>query len=1325
MDQDESAEHQVFDGGIENWLEIAARGNLTPGGVLLFFGGTRILDNIVAGWDIAMDGLVRGEDGRVFSSVEHIVPPTLAHRDVAIGIRNAIRIRLELLNILNADIDKHLKVRVLKTFEATEMLEVLRTVRDGAAVAISCAELFRYPDVESSQTFTTATWYGVKYNQISRRQAYFAHLMKLTRDVLQLSRVKNLLVVLFCEERTIPLEELPEDLQHDSGLGIHSLLSSKEEMTDFQLQDFVMPADRNQAIFELESLSAKVQDPFQQAILNSHILQLKEKFTSSWEVIEPYYNDLLDHGNSEVLLAICHIATAAGKGKEARELLGAAINRGVSSFEEIHAAYLLTNTLQLNELHDELFERMLRDFPNNRRTLIAQHNHYLHTRNYAMAEPIAERLGFGFDARAWRAFKAPNLEVSELLAYAEKLGEPDRAYIAIAQELEFRNEFDLSKDWASKILPSSKFAPDAVRIRIRAVGRKIHEQSDISDDDVAELRELMHFVAQHPTNLELRFELYTLLESKIEEPAVIVILTKLILDSIAIINGTSDMQKPYSRSERVSADMVEEDSSDFFLVVFEGVLSELSGREFVMGSGEFPEPLKQYVTEELLDRFLFVIQTGIHDSLPDYSTWLTSVLHVTILLSKELGDPSKDLLAVLLVIGGLSSAGFLQDARDLGETAFQVASVQSANREWRNGEAWLCAADAFLRTGNSIAALRSLALCFLLWEDCALNRLMLRIAYRNVARTFRDLGLGEFALQMIDVERNLLLQMPERSSQLLELEQVELSIQIKTYGVETPKKTLLSTLEQLAELLRHGEGQETEPVLYLMAYLMTLLKVKDERIPTEIERDYFDELHKLSEPHQSVVRINALVNPTSEDLRTAMAEVGSAYHLSDLSYQLTAIQVLARRAIRVAAQQGDAELFLLSATLVSQPILSLQIQQVEHNVYFRSPGKATDWMNELLKQHAAPAALSDAAVIAKSINVVSRRSIKDIGQVSSTKLKSILSDEEIALVIASDSDDKLYRLIVSREKLIGPELITPKFWSSSALRNWRQFYPRGYGKWGPTGPYDRDPFPADLVKESLTSLGFGSLQLTKYLSIMPEGDLFGFPFALSSNQDHYLGEQTSLAVVPSATWLIQTRMKGEPTRASRKAWLGSPDTNNYELLYLKDHLQAPLEVYQVELVENALPIGMAESGLAVVAAHGGTGLLDYFKTVTDKTRSYSAEDFAEYFKGCGCVVLFVCNAGRSDLQHGSTEIFGLVAQLLRANVRAVVASSWPLHIYIPPIWLPTFLKSLSEGEVVARALHMASREVRARYDHPSAWAALQVYGDTMLRIPNPNSTLAK
>jgi CHAT domain-containing protein len=138
--------------------------------------------------------------------------------------------------------------------------------------------------------------------------------------------------------------------------------------------------------------------------------------------------------------------------------------------------------------------------------------------------------------------------------------------------------------------------------------------------------------------------------------------------------------------------------------------------------------------------------------------------------------------------------------------------------------------------------------------------------------------------------------------------------------------------------------------------------------------------------------------------------------------------------------------------------------------------------------------------------------------------------------------------------------------------------------------------------------------------------------------------------------------------------------------------------------------------MVVISSHGGVGFLDYFRTITDQTHSYSSQEFANRLDGCGCVVLFVCSAGRSDPQFNSSETLGLVSALLSQNVRCVVASAWPLEVHIPEKWLPVFLESLSTGSNVADAVFKASKMVRSDLDHPGAWAALQVYGDPAFTV---------
>ena len=115
------------------------------------------------------------------------------------------------------------------------------------------------------------------------------------------------------------------------------------------------------------------------------------------------------------------------------------------------------------------------------------------------------------------------------------------------------------------------------------------------------------------------------------------------------------------------------------------------------------------------------------------------------------------------------------------------------------------------------------------------------------------------------------------------------------------------------------------------------------------------------------------------------------------------------------------------------------------------------------------------------------------------------------------------------------------------------------------------------------------------------------------------------------------------------------------------------------------------------------------------------QEITSHLADAGCVVFFVCHAGKSDLRLGSLETAGLASEMLKGKARAVIASPWSLHIDVAVLWLPAFLQHLREGSSVGQALHAAAQTVRAQFANPCAWAALQLFGDPFF-IPGPKAT---
>ncbi|MGA3115304.1 MAG: CHAT domain-containing protein [Syntrophobacteraceae bacterium] len=244
-------------------------------------------------------------------------------------------------------------------------------------------------------------------------------------------------------------------------------------------------------------------------------------------------------------------------------------------------------------------------------------------------------------------------------------------------------------------------------------------------------------------------------------------------------------------------------------------------------------------------------------------------------------------------------------------------------------------------------------------------------------------------------------------------------------------------------------------------------------------------------------------------------------------------------------------------------------------------------------------------------------------------------------------------------------------------------------------------------------------------TIVPDARLFGFPFALTNKDGGFSGENLRISVAPSMPWLIAARSKGWSGEFEIKAWLGSPRSTDYAIHLLRNRLEPALNANKVEIIEENSPTGLEHKAVVIVVSHGGVGLFNHFRTVTDHAKVYSGKEFASHFEECGCVVLFVCNAGRSDIRTGSTETMGLVADLLRNGARCVIAPPWPLHIEVATLWLPKFLSRLVSGDAVGVSAHAAARELMETYDNPCAWGALQIFGDANWTFHEMGSGLAR
>ncbi|MFZ0808035.1 MAG: CHAT domain-containing protein, partial [Candidatus Sulfotelmatobacter sp.] len=146
------------------------------------------------------------------------------------------------------------------------------------------------------------------------------------------------------------------------------------------------------------------------------------------------------------------------------------------------------------------------------------------------------------------------------------------------------------------------------------------------------------------------------------------------------------------------------------------------------------------------------------------------------------------------------------------------------------------------------------------------------------------------------------------------------------------------------------------------------------------------------------------------------------------------------------------------------------------------------------------------------------------------------------------------------------------------------------------------------------------------------------------------------------------------------------------------------------------PDDLAESELAIVAAHGG--ILPegrYVQRISDDAELalYPAV-LANAVRGSAVVVLFICSGGRLDSHPVAETTVGLVRQLLDQGCATVIASPWPLDTRVPSHWLPTFLERWNAGDSAIEAAFSANQNVTKQMgDSPLDSLAMNVFGDPL------------
>lgn len=1034
----------------------------------------------------------------------------------------------------------------------------------------------------------------------------------------------------------------------------------------------------------------------------------EQNLSLAWAVMQPYASQS-DEWTVGSKISMAAAAQAAGDWDASHKLLAEAIKEEIQTLEELHFALTVAYSHGNGEIMDQMLGEMRLRHPNSNLTRRGEFLRFFQKRDFGSALRVAEGLNLPVEIAQCRAFLSCRIDADEFLSEMEKTGDLEQGLMSCADEAMFRKLPLLAIKWASRIPEDHPMFERAFRLRMKAIREGLRKDKGTkylnkSTKFLKELANVMRIVAKRPADTHLRGQLELLLENELEEPLVILNLSTLLLYLVQEQSSRDDQSIEAAASLLNARDMSrglqdEDRVMEFMEAAFKS-LTNTPDTSILIGHGRLPSGLQPMVGPRLIhwmaEGALEFAEQGIE------MEQAAILIHIVCVCCKESGEPEMDLLLILGIIERLSTSGASQDCRNLAENTLQtLAGLQPSHLDWRISQGWASLAEACLRSGNTLAAIRYLCLAFLAHESAAISIELLRRSYRMAARILRDLGIGPAALRCIAFERQLLTKAHALEEQEIPLEVVEMQVQMLTPASWT-EESLLRSLARSQELLEKGGTSELYPLTAIQANI--LRNIAPEKCPAKILDDFQRRVANSPPKLAGTLRMTACLNPTREDMVALLRGLPDAQDHEYLAYQIHSALPALSNALPYAVKTKDSELFLLASGAFAQPALGVQITNRKGEV-----------------------ALDDRPTLVRTTTLeglktgtfasVPRYSFVPLADISIDQLQSCIYADETVCVMAGEPGGQPNSMLVTSTEVTAPRIVTE--WSNEAFRRWNTNF-KDELFWAKPNSYvpgiDTLIPPARKVRELFDGLSLGLEVPPKQLTILPPSHLFGFTWHLSRHGTGFLTEHTSLAIAPSAPWLVAARKTAWAGNHERRAWIGSEETTDTTLIALRAMVEGELTTHKFVTSDDAGPYGFEKCELAFIGAHGGTGFNDYFRSVGDRVNHFSPSEIANMLAGCGCVVLAVCSGGRSDGQKGSAEALGLVTSLFRVGVRCVIAPPWPLDIEVVQHWLPTFLASMDEGNSVGVSATLARDAVRMELDHPCAWGQLHIYGDQNFRM---------
>jgi hypothetical protein len=212
------------------------------------------------------------------------------------------------------------------------------------------------------------------------------------------------------------------------------------------------------------------------------------------------------------------------------------------------------------------------------------------------------------------------------------------------------------------------------------------------------------------------------------------------------------------------------------------------------------------------------------------------------------------------------------------------------------------------------------------------------------------------------------------------------------------------------------------------------------------------------------------------------------------------------------SRSGDADFFLMACAILSQPGLSIGralLNQREFDNIRDFSQQAKSWLLSYVSnsdnQFQDPQ-LMDARSLVNLLIPERDTFFKQITSLSISKLSKVLSNHEVIVMLAEDATGNLCRLLVSKDSVIGPEIVSSEIWSKKSLSDWENNFFAELSRWYPkANALEEYPSSAD-ISASVGQLSIGNIPNDHSLLLAPTSELSTFPFVLSKHDGQHLSD---------------------------------------------------------------------------------------------------------------------------------------------------------------------------------------------------------------------------